>query len=144
MDKRQLVEEALAAREAAYAPYSHFLVGAALLAADGTVYTGCNVENSSYGAAICAERTAFVKAISQGARRFTAIAVVGGREGQAVEPTPPCGICRQVMAEFCGPDFRILLASSPEEIAEYTLGQLLPEAFSGDALAERNECHADV
>ncbi len=137
MDKRQLVEAALAARGNAYAPYSHFQVGAALLAEDGTVYTGCNVENASYGAAICAERTALVKAVSQGARRFTALAVVGGREGQAVEETPPCGICRQVMAEFCGPSFRIFLASSPDQIVEYTLGQLLPEAFSGEALAER-------
>ena len=134
MDDRALAEAALKARDGAYAPYSHFQVGAALLTADGTVYTGCNVENASYGATICAERTAFVKAVSQGARQFTAIAVAGGPEGQAPEQTPPCGICRQVMAEFCGPSFRILLPISPEEIVTYTLGQLLPEVFSKKSL----------
>ena len=138
MDDRELVQAALAARKNAYAPYSHFRVGAALLAEDGTVYTGCNMENSSYGATLCAERAAFAQAVSHGARRFQALAVVGGPEEGITAETPPCGICRQVMAEFCGPEFPVLLAASPERISRYTLGQLLPEAFTGAALEGRN------
>ncbi len=130
MNDRELMEAAFAARKNAYAPYSHFQVGAALLAEDGTVYTGCNIENSSYGATLCAERAAFAQAVGQGARRFRALAVAGGPEGGATVETPPCGICRQVIAEFCGPDFPVLLAASPERISRYTLGQLLPEAFT--------------
>ena len=100
MDYGYLLEEALKARKAAYAPYSGFQVGAALLCADGSIYTGCNVENSSYGAACCAERTAFFKAVSEGKRSFRAIAVVGGKKDEEVlEVCPPCGICRQVMRE---------------------------------------------
>ena len=138
MDKylqdRELIRAALEARERAYAPYSNYLVGAALLTANGTVFQGCNIENASYGAANCAERTAFFKAVSQGEREFLAIAIVGGsRETGQGEVFPdlayPCGICRQVMREFCGPDFRILVGRSTEEFREYTLEELLPESF---------------
>ncbi len=145
MDKylqdRELIRAALEARERAYAPYSNYLVGAALLTANGTVFQGCNIENASYGAANCAERTAFFKAVSQGEREFLAIAIVGGsRETGQGEVFPdlayPCGICRQVMREFCGSDFRILVGRSTEEFREYTLEELLPESF-GPAWKQR-------
>lgn len=131
---RELMQAAIEAREQAYAPYSGYLVGAALLAADGEIYPGCNIENASYGATNCAERTAFFKAVSQGKKEFRAIAVVGGsRELGQGEISPdmayPCGICRQVMREFCGPDFRILVGRSAEDFQEYTLEELLPESF---------------
>ncbi len=138
MDGRErdtdLIRAAMEAREQAYAPYSGYLVGAALLTEDGEIYQGCNIENASYGAANCAERTAFFKAVSQGKRDFRAIAVVGGsREARQGDGFPdmayPCGICRQVMREFCGPDFRILVGRSPEDFKEYTLDELLPESF---------------
>lgn len=130
----ELIQAAMEARERAYAPYSGYLVGAALLADDGEIYQGCNIENASYGATNCAERTAFFNAVSQGKRDFQAIAIVGGsREVQQGENFPdmayPCGICRQVMREFCGPDFRILVGRSTEDFEEYTLDELLPESF---------------
>lgn len=132
---RELAAAALAAREGAYAPYSHFHVGAALLAGDGRIYTGCNVENASYGASNCAERTAFFKAVSEGESSFWAIAVTGGAAGgEPGDFVYPCGICRQVMQEFCGPKFRILIVKSLEEYREYTLKELLPWGFGGDAL----------
>jgi cytidine deaminase len=119
-----LIRTAWEARQRAYAPYSHFLVGAALLCADGTVFTGCNVENASYGGTICAERTAFVKAISEGRRDFIAVAVSAG-EGD----TTPCGICRQFMYEFA-PDLTILIADSAGKFTrQYTLRALLPDGF---------------
>lgn len=136
MNQRALVEAAWAMLPKAYAPYSHFHVGAALLTSDGEVFTGCNVENASYGAAICAERAALVKAVSEGKRDFQAIAVVGGRDGVVTDFAPPCGICRQVLAEFCKPDFQILLARSPEEIRIFRLEELLPEAFGSEKLSE--------
>lgn len=108
-----------------HSPYSGFAVGAALLCKNGKVYTGCNIENSSYPATICAERTAFSKAISEGEREFEAIAIVGGREGNFENECLPCGICRQVMAEFCKGDFTVITT-----MREYTLKQLLPFAFS--------------
>lgn len=131
---RELMQAAIEAREQAYAPYSGYLVGAALLAADGEIYPGCNIENASYGATNCAERTAFFKAVSQGKKEFRTIAVVGGRRelGQGEifpDMAYPCGICRQVMREFCGPDFRILVGRSAEDYQEYTLEELLPESF---------------
>lgn len=131
---RALIQAAIEARKQAYAPYSGYLVGAALLAPDGAIYQGCNIENASYGATNCAERTAFFKAVSQGERAFCAIAIVGGSQelGQG-ETFPdmayPCGICRQVMREFCGPDFRILVGRSTEDFQEYTLEELLPKSF---------------
>lgn len=126
----KLMETAIAQREKAYVPYSHFRVGAALLAEDGTVYTGCNIENSTYGAANCAERTAFFKAVSEGERKFAAICIAGGPEGSNPIPCPPCGICRQVMSEFCGPDFPLILVQSSTDYRIVTLGELLPEAFT--------------
>ncbi len=121
-----LMQAARQAREQAYCPYSQFAVGAALLCRDGSIYTGCNVENGSYSLGICAERTAFCKAISDGRRQFTAIAVCGGKVGTAPDAvTPPCGACRQVMAEFCDDAFEIVLADGV-----HTLGELLPVRFA--------------
>lgn len=138
MDKRvirRLCGKALDARQAAYAPYSGFLVGAALLTADGTVYTGCNIENASYSPSNCAERTAFFKAVSEGEKDFTAIAIAGGaKEAKELDYCPPCGVCRQVMREFCRDDFRIILVKSREEYKEHTLAELLPESFGPDML----------
>ena len=130
MENRELVMEALKARKQAYCPYSGFAVGAALLCADGRVFTGCNIENAAYPATNCAERTAFFKAVSEGRRDFTAIAIVGNKRGEAGDYCPPCGVCRQVMAEFCKADFEILLAKDTENWKSYTLEQLLPERFT--------------
>lgn len=132
---KNLIAAALAARSSAYAPYSRYTVGAALLARDGAVYCGGNIENASYGAANCAERTAFFKAVSEGKTEFLAIAVAGGMAGQ--EPADyayPCGICRQVMQEFCREDFRIYVAKSIEDYREYTLCELLPCGFGGASI----------
>ena len=136
MDRKQLVSEALAAREFAYTPYSGFAVGAALLTKDGKIYRGCNIESATYTPTNCAERTAFFKAVSEGERSFEAIAIVGGPAGKPpVDFCFPCGVCRQVMAEFCRADtFRVLLGTAPENIRVYTLAQLLPLAFSGEML----------
>lgn len=130
MSRDELIAMAKAAMERAYAPYSGFHVGAALLCADGTVYTGCNVENASYGATNCAERTAFFSAVAQGHRDFTAIAICGGKDGVISGLCPPCGICRQVMAEFCGDGFQIHLSGPNGTYETYTLSQLLPEQFT--------------
>jgi len=131
MSDKELIDAALQARKHSYSPYSRFQVGAALLGGDGKLYTGCNIETASYGATNCAERTAFFKAVSEGTRTFQAIAIVGGKEGEeALDFCPPCGICRQVMMEFCSPKaFRILLAKSREEYQEFTLEELLPLGF---------------
>lgn len=136
MDDETLVRLAGEARTRAYAPYSHFAVGAALLCEDGTVYQGCNFENAAYGPSNCAERTAFYRALYEGHRRFAAIAIVGGPEGQeTTEFCAPCGVCRQVMQEFCVPArFRIVLGRSNGEIAVHTLAQLFPEGFGPDNL----------
>ena len=133
-----LVEEALDARVYAYCPYSGFAVGGALLDKDGTVWTGVNVENAAYGPTNCAERTAFFKAVSEGVREFSAIAVVGGVAGEEIsEFCPPCGVCRQVMMEFCEPDeFEIILAQRPEEVRIFRLSELLPMGFGPANLAE--------
>jgi cytidine deaminase len=121
-----LLEAARAAREKAYCPYSHFAVGAALMTEDGTVFTGCNVENAAYGECICAERTAVVKAVSEGHRKFTAIAICGAPEGEMPDaPCMPCGACRQVLAEFGGEEMQIILTDGV-----HTLGELLPGRFS--------------
>lgn len=134
----ELVALAFDAREKSYAPYSGFQVGAALLAEDGRVYQGCNIENAAYTPANCAERTAFFKAVSEGVRDFSAIAIVGGMKGQKVlSYCAPCGVCRQVMMEFCRPEsFRILLARSAEEYRTYTLDELFPMGFGPDNLKE--------
>ena len=129
MTDYELVEKARLARKMAYAPYSHFSVGAALLTGDGKVYTGCNIENSSLTPTNCAERTAVFKAVSEGERDFASIAVVAGPEGERLTYTSPCGVCRQVLTEFCSPDFRILLGQNDGTIRVFTLKELLPEAF---------------
>ena len=128
---KELFRMAVKASENAYVPFSNFHVGAALLCRDGSVYTGCNVENAAYPAGNCAERTAIFKAVSEGKRDFEAICIVGGPEGVIQDFCPPCGICRQAMAEFCAPaSFEILLAKSPEEYRRYTLSELLPLGFA--------------
>ena len=131
-----LAEKAIEAKEHAYVPYSHFRVGAALLTADGKIYTGCNIENAAYTPTNCAERTAMFKAVSEGNTDFREIAIVGGPKGK--EPKDfcaPCGVCRQVMAEFCDPEtFRIVLMNGDGEIRDYLLKELLPLGFTGKAL----------
>lgn len=127
-DRNTLVKKAYEAMQYSYSPYSGFKVGAALLCKNGNIYTGCNIENSAYSPTNCAERTAFFKAISEGERDFKAIAIVGGKDGEITDYCYPCGVCRQVMAEFCDRDFEIITAS-PEGIKSYTLKDLLPEAF---------------
>ena len=127
----RLINEAFAARRMAYTPYSHFQVGAALLTADGKIYRGCNIENAAYTPTNCAERTAFFKAVSEGEREFTAIAIVGGAEDATeFDWCAPCGVCRQLMEEFCEEiTFEIVLERSAEEYEVYTLGELLPKGF---------------
>ena len=133
----QLLAQACEARTHAYTPYSHFQVGAALLTKDGKVYQGCNIENAAYGPSVCAERTAFFKAVYEGERNFDRIAIVGGKEGSAPNQTcAPCGVCRQVMMEFCDPDrFCIILADGKGGCAEYTLREILPLGFGPQNLA---------
>lgn len=129
MNKEQLASLAKSAMEKAYSPYSNYKVGAALLCKDGSVFTGCNVENASFSATNCAERTAFFKAVSEGKRGFSAIAICGGKGGDIEGLFPPCGVCRQVMKEFCDDDFKIYLLTK-EGIETYTLGELLPVSFA--------------
>ena len=133
MTDHELMQIAEDARAHSYAPYSHFCVGAALLGAGGRVYTGCNIENAAYSPTNCAERTAFFKAVSEGERHFVAIAVIGGKDGEKGGFCAPCGVCRQVMAEFCAPDFRVILGTV-EEHKSYTLSSLLPASFGADDL----------
>ena len=126
----QLIGEAIAAMQYSYSPYSHFRVGAALLTKSGKIYRGCNIENAAYTPTNCAERTAFFKAVSEGELEFEAICVVGGKDGSLEEYTSPCGVCRQVMMEFCDPEtFQIILATDEEHYAEFTLKELLPLGF---------------
>ena len=129
MDKNELLKIAKEARERAYAPYSDFFVGAALLCEDGSVYTGCNVENASFSPTCCAERTAIFKAVSDGKRSFSAIAVVGGKkDSDILSPCYPCGVCRQVISEFCGDD--LLVITENNGISESTaFGDILPKRF---------------
>lgn len=130
-ERRLLIKEALSAREKAYTPYSHFAVGAALLTNTGRIFRGCNIESASYSPTNCAERTAFFKAVSEGEREFRAIAIAGGPAGKPVEQLcPPCGVCRQVMREFCAPDFLVYFAASAEQWQCFTLEKLLPHSFS--------------
>ena len=129
MTDKELMQMAIEARKKAYAPYSDFRVGAALLCKNGKVFSGCNVENAAYTPTNCAERTAFFKAVSEGERDFEAIAVVGGKGEALSDLCAPCGVCRQVMAEFCSPDFRVLMGNG-KQITVRTLAELLPLAFS--------------
>ncbi len=129
MTDLELMRLAEEARAYSYTPYSHFAVGAALLTKDGKVYTGCNIENASYTPTNCAERTAVFKAVSEGEREFTAIAVIGGPAGEKGRFCAPCGVCRQVLREFCEPSsFRVLLGTT-EEVKTFTLEELLPTSF---------------
>lgn len=131
MEYQKLIAQAITAKESAYAPYSKFRVGAALLTKNGKVFTGCNVENVSYSATNCAERTAVCKAVSEGEREFTAIAVNGDNN----DYLPPCGICRQVLAEFCNLNtFEVILANSEQDYRIMTLAELLPVAFLSENL----------
>ena len=129
MTAEKLCELAKEAMTHAYVPYSGYKVGAALLCADGTVYQGCNIENAAYGPTNCAERTAFFKAVYDGHRDFVSIAVCGGKDGVITGAFPPCGVCRQVMREFCSDDFLIYIIGK-DEIKTRTLSQLLPDSFS--------------
>lgn len=130
INEKYLIEQAIEARSLAYTPYSHFQVGAALLTKQGKVYKGCNIENAAYTPSNCAERTAIFKAVSEGEREFAAIAIVGSMEGESnTLPTGPCGVCRQVMAEFCSLDMPVIIAKSPTDYITMTLGELLPLSF---------------
>lgn len=130
INEKYLIEQAIEARSHAYTPYSHFQVGAALLTRQGKVYKGCNIENAAYTPSNCAERTAIFKAVSEGEREFAAIAIVGSMEGESnTLPTGPCGVCRQVMAEFCSLDMPVIIAKSPADYITMTLGELLPLSF---------------
>ena len=130
MKAENLIALAIEAMGHAYVPYSGYKVGAALLCADGTVYQGCNIENAAYGPTNCAERTAIFKAVYDGHRDFTAIAVCGGKDGVITGSFPPCGVCRQVMREFCGEDFLIYMVGANGSYQTVTLGQLLPFSFN--------------
>ena len=138
IDKKILIQKAFDAQKFSYAPYSNFNVGAALLCANGKIYEGCNIENASFTPTNCAERTAFFKAISEGVKDFTAIAIVGNPKGVKQgegEYCAPCGVCRQVMAEFCDlKNFKVILAKSIDDYIEYTLEEILPLAFTGKDL----------
>ncbi|MCQ2503444.1 MAG: cytidine deaminase [Saccharofermentans sp.] len=129
-----LCRQAVDMRSKSYAPYSDFLVGCALLTEDGKVYSGCNIENSAFGPSMCAERTAIFKAVSEGHKEFAAIAIAGGKKDGELQYCAPCGVCRQVMREFCKPSFKIYLAKSAEDYKEFTLEELLPESFGPDNL----------
>lgn len=130
MNNNELVSLALKARKFSYAPYSQFKVGAALLCADMSVYTGCNIESVAFSPTICAERTAIAKAVSDGKRDFIKIAVVGGKDEKIQNFCTPCGVCRQTLAEFCGHDFEIILSNEDGEIKIVRLSDLLPLSFS--------------
>ena len=132
MTPNQLIALAKEAMQQAYAPYSGYKVGAALLCSDGTVYQGCNIENASYTPTVCAERSAFFKAVYDGKRSFTAIAVCGGKNGNISGTFPPCGVCRQVMREFCEEDFTVYVAGAQDAFETYTLAQLLPFSFNAN------------
>lgn len=132
--KNMLVAEAYEAQKMAYVPYSEFCVGAALLAKNGTVYRGCNIENASFSPTNCAERTAFFKAVSEGVREFDAIAIVGNKRGKEGDYCAPCGVCRQVMAEFCDPDEFLIILGAGDKTSVYTLREILPMGFTNDNL----------
>ena len=135
MNWDRLIEKAFEGMEKSYAPYSGFRVGAALLAKDGEIYTGCNIENAAYTPTNCAERTAFFKAVSKGKRSFRAICVVGGLRGTLSASISPCGVCRQVMMEFCDPEtFQVILAAGKESYQIYRLKDLMPLGFGPENL----------
>ncbi len=128
MTKNELIQNAIEAMQSAYAPYSNFTVGAALLSKNGKVYKGCNIENGAYSVTNCAERTALFSAVANGEREFEAIAIVGGEKGEIVNFCPPCGVCRQALSEFCDGDFKIYLYNG-KKIKEYKFSKILPLQF---------------
>ncbi len=130
MNEKELCKEAIDAMKNAYAPYSGYKVGAALLTEKGKLFAGCNIENAAYTPTVCAERVALFNAISSGERNFTAIAVAGGKDGVISGAFPPCGVCRQVMAEFCAPNFTVLVVTGEDSYKKYTLNELFPQAFT--------------
>ena len=145
-EKKELIRMALAAREKAYVPYSDFMVGAALRAKDGRIFTGCNVENAAFTPTSCAERTALFKAVAEGVTEFTDIAVVGSRRGEVNEQItspcgeaedycPPCGVCRQALFEFGGPELNVIMAKTPEDFIERSMDELLPFGFGPSNVA---------
>ena len=137
MDRKQIeemIDLAIRQLDYSYVPYSHFHVGAALLAKNGNYYTGCNIENAGYTATNCAERTAFFKAVSEGVKEFQAICIVGGKDGILTEYAAPCGVCRQVMMEFCDEAFEIIVARDKSDYKVFTLAELFPGSFSADDL----------
>ena len=135
IDEKALIKAALSARKNAYAPYSGFAVGAALLSLDGRIFTGCNIECASYSPTTCAERTALLKAVSEGVHSFTAIAVAGGKAGEPAHGIcTPCGVCRQFLYEFCSPDLTVYMAKSETEYVKKSLSELLPLAFGPSSL----------
>ncbi|MBE6748103.1 MAG: cytidine deaminase [Ruminococcaceae bacterium] len=136
MTDKELVLKAIEAMKNSYSPYSDFKVGSALLTESGKVYTGCNIENVAFGPSICAERVAFFKAISEGEKNFSKIAVVGGKGGIISSSTPPCGVCRQVMREFCSDDFEILIVRENENYGKVLLQDLLPYSFKPEILSK--------
>ena len=136
MTDKELIEKAKEAAKNAYVPYSGYTVGAALLTKDGKVYLGCNIDNAAYGPTTCAERTAFFKAVSEGEKAFSKIAVVGGKNLHFKDYFAPCGVCRQVMREFCDDSFVILLGKNCDEYKSFTLSELLPLSFSKSNISE--------
>ncbi len=138
MQDEKLIELALLSQKNAYAPYSNFHVGAALLAKSGKVYTGCNIESAAYSPTNCAERTALFKAVSEGERQFSAIAIVGAKNGVNTngKPCAPCGVCRQMLFEFCNENLVVLMANSKSDYIKTTLGELLPFAFGPNNLSD--------
>ena len=135
MDDRQLIRTAIDNLPNSYVPYSHFHVSAALLCTDGTVYTGNNIENAAYSATVCAERSAFFRALNEGKREFEAIVICGGMNGEIADYCAPCGVCRQVMREFCSPEtLRIILAKTEDDYRVFTLEELLPLGFGPENL----------
>ena len=136
MTDKELVLKAIDAMKNSYSPYSEYKVGAALLTESGKVYTGCNIENVAFGPTVCAERVAFFKAISEGEKSFSKIAVVGGKDGVISSPTPPCGVCRQVMREFCNDDFEVLIVKENNGFEKVLLKDLLPYSFKPEILSK--------
>ncbi|MEG1448035.1 MAG: cytidine deaminase [Oscillospiraceae bacterium] len=135
MNIKTLIEEAFDARLFSYSPYSNFMVGAALLGKNGALFTGCNIEGATFSPTNCAERTAFFKAISEGVREFEAICIVGGPRGsETFEYCFPCGVCRQVMSEFCDKDFKVIVAKTTDDYKVYSLGEILPFSFGKEML----------
>ncbi len=136
MDKKDLFNKATKAMHCSYAPYSNYNVGAALLCKNGNIYKGCNIENASYSVTNCAERTALFSAIANGERDYTAICVVGGKNGEITDYAFPCGVCRQALAEFCDADFNVFVGKNEDDIKEFTLGELLPYSFDKSKLGD--------